>query len=165
MKRMTRMTSIKALTFTATVVLSLAGSAWSADAPDSTVGTWVLVAAKSTCDPPPAPKSHTFRIAKVKGGAFHETIDLVEADGTKTHIEYIAALDGKFVPVTGSGYADSVSIKQVSPQSFSYVLKKKGKPIDSGTYTVSDDGKTMQGSLSGKDAHGAWKCQFVSERQ
>ena len=161
---MKRMTSIKALT-SAAAALALAGFAWSADAPDPLVGTWALDVTKSTCDPPPAPKSHTFRIAKVKGGAFHETIDLVEADGTKTHIEYIAALNGKFVPVTGSGYADSVSIKQVSPLSFNYVLKKKGKPIDSGTFTVSDDGKTMHGSLSGKDANGAWKCQFVSARQ
>ena len=161
---MQRLTSIKALT-SAAAALALTGFAWSADATDPTVGTWTLDAAKSTCDPPPAPKSHTIRIAKVKGGAFHETIDFVEADGTKTHIEYIAARDGKFVPVTGSDYADSVSIKQVSPFSFKYVLKKKGKAIDSGTYTVSDDGKTMQGTLSGKDASGAWKCQFVSVRQ
>jgi hypothetical protein len=161
---MKRMISMKALTFTA-AALTLAAFAWSADAPDPTVGTWVLDGAKSTCDPPPAPKSHTFRIAKVKGGAFHETVDIVEADGTKTHIEFTAARDGKVAPVTGSGYADSVSIKQVSPQSFKYALKKKGKTIDSGTFTVSDDGKTMQGSLSGTAAGAAWKCQFVSVRQ
>jgi hypothetical protein len=161
---MKRTTSIKALTFSA-AALALTGFSWSADAPDPTVGTWVLDITKSTCDPPPAPKSHSIRIAKVKGGAFHETIDFVEGDGTKTHIEYIAALNGKSVPVTGSGYADSASIKQVSPQSFKYVLKKKGKTIDSGTFTVADDGKTMQGSLSGKDGDVAWKCQFVSVRQ
>lgn len=161
---MKHMTSMKALASTA-ATLALAGFAWSADAPDPTVGTWVLDGTKSTCDPPPAPKSHSMRIAKVKGGAFHETIDFVEADGTKTHIEYTATLDGKPVPVTGSGYADSASIKQVSPQSFKYVLKKKGKMIDSGTFTVSDDGKTMQGSLSGKQGEVAWKCQFVSMRQ
>jgi hypothetical protein len=161
---MRRMTSIKALTSTA-AALAIAGFAWSADAPDAFVGTWALNIAKSTCDPPPAPKSHTFRIAKVKGGGVHDTIDLVEGDGTKTNIEFTSARDGKFVPVAGSGYADSVSIKQVSPRSFNYVFKKKGKPIESGTFTVSDDGKSMQGSLSGKDAKGAWKCQFVSERQ
>jgi len=161
---MERMTLIKALTFTA-AALALVDFAGSADAPDPTVGTWVLDLAKSTCDPPPAPKSHSFRIAKVKGGAFHDTIDFVEGDGTKTHIEFTAARDGKFVPVIGSGYADSASTKEVSPQSFKIVLKKKGKPIDSGTFTVSDDGKTMQGSLSGKDDKGAWKCQLVSMRQ
>jgi len=161
---MTRITSIKALMFSA-VALTFAGFASSADAPDPFVGTWMLDVAKSTCDPPPAPKSHTFRIAKVKGGAFHDTIDLVEGNGTKTNIEFTSARDGKFVPVTGSGYADSVSNKQVSPRSFKYVFKKAGKPIESGVFTVSDDGKTLQGSLSGKDAQGAWKCQFVSVRQ
>ncbi len=161
---MKRMISINALTSTA-AALALACFAWPADAPDPFVGTWTLDMAKSTCDPPPAPKSHTFRIAKIKGGGVHDTIDLVEGDGTKTNIEFTSARDGKFVPVTGSGYADSVSIKQVSPRSFQYVFKKKGKPIESGTFTVSDDGKTMQGSLSGKDAKGAWKCQFVSVRQ
>jgi hypothetical protein len=30
-----------------------------------------------------------------------------------------------------------------------YVLKKAGKRIESGTFTVSQDGKTMQGSISG----------------
>jgi hypothetical protein len=161
---MKRMISINALTSIAAAI-ALACFAWSADAPDPFVGTWTLDIAKSTCDPPPAPKSHTFRIAKIKGGGVHDTIDLVEGDGTKTNIEFTSARDGKFVPVTGSGYADSVSIKQVSPRSFQYVFKKKGKPIESGAFTVSDDGKTMQGSLSGKDVKGAWKCQFVSVRQ
>ena len=155
---------ISILIFTA-AALAVAGLACSADAPDPFVGTWVLDIAKSTCDPPPAPKSHTIRIAKIKGGGVHDTIDLVEGDGTKTNIEFTSARDGKFVPVTGSGYADSVSIKQVSPRAFTYVFKKKGKPIESGTFTVSEDGKTMQGSLSGKDAKGAWKCQFLSAHQ
>jgi hypothetical protein len=159
-----RITFIDALTLTA-AALTLTSFASSADTPDAFVGTWVLNTAKSTCDPPPAPKSHTFRIAKVKGGAFHETIDLVEGDGTKTHIDFTTARDGKFVRVTGSGYTDSVSVKQIDPKSFKYEFKKAGKPIESGTFTVSEDGKTMQGSLSGKDAGGAWKCNWVSERQ
>jgi hypothetical protein len=161
---MTLMTCIRVLAVTS-AALTLMSLASAADAPDPFAGTWVLNPTKSSCDPPPTPKSHTFRIAKVKGGAFHETIDLVEGDGTKTHIEFITARNGKYVPVTGSGYADSVSITDVSPKSFNYTFKKAGKPIESGTFTVSDDGKTMQGSLSGKDAQGAWKCQWVSERQ
>ena len=136
-----------------------------ADTQDPFVGTWLLNPAKSTCDPPPAPKSHTFRIAKVKGGAFHETIDFVRDDGPNGHMEFITARDGKFVRVTGTGYADSVSITQVDPRSFNYVLKKAGKRIESGTFIVSQDGKTMQGSLSGKSAKGAWKCNWVSDRQ
>jgi len=162
---MVRMTFTRALTLTAAATLAMISLASLADTADPFVGTWVLNAAKSTCDPPPSPKSHNFRIAKLKGGAFHETIDLVEGDGTKTHIEFITARDGKFVPVTGSGYAESVSVTQVDQRTFKYVFKKARKPIESGTFTVSEDGKTMQGSLSGKDAEGAWKCNWVSDRQ
>jgi hypothetical protein len=161
---MARMTSIEALTLTA-VVLSLTSFASSSDAPDSFVGTWVLNAAKSACDPPPAPKSQTFTIAEAPRGAIHETIDIVDDDGTKTHMEYTSARDGKYVPVTGTGYADSVSITLVDPSTTQYVMKKEGKRIDSGTFTVSKDGKTTRGSLSGKDAGGAWKCHLVFDRQ
>jgi hypothetical protein len=161
---MARMSCMKALTLTA-AAFALTGFTLAADTQDPFVGTWLLNPAKSTCDPPPAPKSHTFRIAKVKGGAFHETIDFVGGDGSSGHMEFMTARDGKFVRVTGSGYADSVSVKEINPKSFKYTLKKAGKPIESGTFTVSEDGKTMQGSLSGKDAHGDWKCSWVSERQ
>jgi len=159
-----RITSIEALTLTA-VAIALTSFASSADTPDPSVGTWVLNAAKSTCDPPPAPKNQTYTIAETPGRAIHETIDFVEADGTSTHMEFTAARDGKYVPVAGSGYADSVSITQVDPSTTKYVLKKAGKRIDSGTFTVSKDGKTTIGSLSGKDADGAWKCHFVFDRQ
>jgi hypothetical protein len=161
---MTRIASIKALTFTA-VALTLTSFASSADTPDPSVGTWVLNTAKSTCDPPPAPKSHTLTIAEAPGGAIHETIDMVEGDGKRTHMEFTSARDGKYVPVTGSEYADSVSITQVNPTTMKYVLKKAGKHLESGTFAISKDGKSMKGSLSGKDSQGAWKCNFVSDRQ
>ena len=161
---MARTTSIEALILTA-VAVTLTGSASSADAPDPSVGTWVLNAAKSTCNPPPAPKSETYTIAEAPGGAIHETIDMVDDDGTKTHMEFTVRSDGKFVPVTGSDYADSVSYTQVDPRTTKYVLKKAGKRVDSGTFTVSKDGKTTKGSLSGKDTDGAWKCEFVFDRQ
>jgi hypothetical protein len=161
---MGRMTFIKAMTLTA-AVLALASFASAVDTPDPFVGTWVLNVAKSTFDPGPPMKSHTFRIAKVKGGAFHDTIDFVEGDGSSTHLEFTAPLNGKFVPVTGSAYADSVSITQVTAKSFKYAFKKAGKRIESGTFTVAEDGKTLEGSLSGTDAGVAWKYHFISDRQ
>jgi hypothetical protein len=161
---MGRMTLIKALTLTA-AALALTGLASAADTPDPFVGTWVLNIPKSTFDPGPPVKSHTLRIAKVKGGAYHDTVDLVEGDGSSTHIEFTAPLNGKFVPVTGSGYADSVSATQVTPRSFKYVLKKAGKRIETGTLTVAEDGKTLEGSLSGTDAGVAWKYHLISDRQ
>jgi len=161
---MGRMNFIRALTLSA-AALALTSIASAADTADPFVGTWVLNIAKSTFDPGPPMKSHTLRIAKVKGGAFHDTVDLVEGDGSSTHIEFTAPLNGKFVPVTGSGYADSVSATQVTPRSFKYVLKKAGKRIETGTFTVAEDGKTLEGALSGTDAGVAWKYHFISDRQ
>jgi hypothetical protein len=157
-------TSITALTLTA-VTITLTSFASPAATPDPSVGTWVMNASKSTCDPPPAPKSHTLMIAEAPGSAIHETIDMMEGDGTTTHMEFTSARDGKYVPVTGSGYADSVSVTQVDPRTVKYVLKKAGKRIDWGTFKISKDGKTMVGSLSGKDSQGPWKCHLVSDRQ
>jgi hypothetical protein len=161
---MVRITSIKAMAFSAAALI-LAALSSPADTPDPFVGTWILDAAKSSCDPPPAPTSHTFTIAEAPGGALHETIDLVEGDGTKTHMEFTATRDGKYVPVTGTGYADSVSLTQVDSTTFKYALKKDGKRFESGTFKLSKSGKTLHGRLAGSGPQGAWKCHFVSDRQ
>lgn len=161
---MARITSIEALTLTA-VAFTLTSFASSANASDPFVGTWVLNAAKSDCDPPPAPKSQTFTITEAPGGAIHETIDIVDDDGTKTHMEFTSARDGKYVPISGSGYADSVSITLIDSSTTKYVMRKAGKRIDSGTFTVSKDGKTNTGSLSGKDGAVVWKCHFIFDRE
>lgn len=155
--------STTALTLSA--ALMFIGLARAADAPDPLIGTWILDPTKSACNPPPAPTSHVLTIAAAPGGTTHNTVDLVEGDGTKTHLEFTTARDGKYVPVTGSGYADSASLTQVNPRSFKYALKKSGKTMESGSFTVSHDGKTLHAAMSGKSADGAWKCTFFSNRQ
>ena len=155
--------SMTALSLTA--ALAFTGVARAADAPDLLIGTWVLNPAKSICDPPPGPKSHTLTIAAVSGGAIHNTVDMVDGDGSKYHMEFTSARDGKYSPLTGTDYADSASLKQVNSRSFKYAFKKSGKAIESGTFTVSHDGKTIHGALSGKTSDGSWKCTYLSVRQ
>ncbi len=160
---MPRIGLIKVMIVTAT--LTMAGIASSADGQDPFVGTWILNVSKSTFDPGPPMKSHSFKIEQMPDGAFHNTIDLVEADGTRTHMEFTTARNGKWVPVTGTTYADSVSVAKTGNRSFKYAFKKDGKRIESGTFTVADDGKTMLGDLSGNDGGVLWKYHWVSERQ
>jgi len=163
---MKRMTFIKVIALTTVAALGVITLASSADAPSPFVGTWVLNISKSTFDPGPPLKSHTFRIAQVRGGGFHETIDYVEGNGSAIHLDFTAAFDGKYVPLTGSAEAKSVSITQVNPTTVQYVFKKAKKRVEWGTFTVSDDGKTMQGALSGKEADGTvWKYQYFFDRQ
>jgi hypothetical protein len=160
------MTSIKLLVVTATAALTMISFASWADTSSPFVGTWVLNIAHSIFDPGPPLKSHTFRIAQVRGGGFHDTIDYVKGDGSTIHLDFTAAFDGKYVPLTGSAEAKSVSVTQVNPTTFKYVFKKARKPVESGTFTVSKDGKTMQGTLSGKEADGTvWKYHYVFDRR
>jgi hypothetical protein len=161
---MIRAASIMASICTAAILTTIAVAA-SADSQGPFVGTWVLNVAKSTFDPGPPMKSHVATITEAPGGGFHESIDLVESDGTRTHMEFTTPLDGKYVPVTGTDYADSVSLTKTGDRSFKYSFRKAGKRIESGTFTVSEDGKTLVGSLSGNDGGVIWKYHWVSEKQ
>ena len=90
----------------------------------------------------------------------------MEADGSSNHMEYtVPPGGGKAVPVTGSEYADSITVTLVNARTIKYVLTKAGKTVESGTFTVSKSGKTMQGPLSGTYENVHWKDHFVYDRQ
>ncbi len=147
----------------ALIVISVASSA---DAPSPFVGKWVLNVSKSTFDPPPPVKSNTSTVTEVSGGGLHTAIDNVEADGSSNHMEYtIPPGGGKSVPVTGTTYADSINVTQVNARTIKYALIKAGKTVETGTFTVSKSGKTMQGPLSGTYENVHWKDHFVYDRQ
>jgi len=159
-----RTISCKALVFLAGA-LGMAGVAWSADATSPLAGKWVLNVAKSTFDPPPALKSNVFVITEAPSGAIHQTVDYVEDNGNATHMELTTAFDGKEVPVTGGGEADSVIATQPKPGRFHYVFKKAGKWVESATFHVSADGKSLRGWIHGVDTQGKWKYHYVFDRQ
>jgi hypothetical protein len=102
------------------------------------VGTWKLNVAKSK-----APfKSGTSVIESV-GDGIKFTVDLVGADGAKSHWGFTAKFDGKDVPVTGdSMYGDTVAVTRINERTLQIVGKYKGKPSTTHTITVSADGKT-----------------------
>jgi hypothetical protein len=159
------MASIRSLALISTAALMIMSAASSADTSNPFVGTWVLDIAKSTFDPPPPLKSHHVAITAEPEGKFHNSIDIVEGDGTRTHLEFTTALDGKAVPVTGYPYADSVRVSQVGPRTQKEVFLKGGKAVETGSFTVSADGKTMQGPISGTDGKVSWKYHYIFDRQ
>jgi hypothetical protein len=157
---------VKTLAIAATAAFTLASVASSADTVNPFVGKWVLNVAKSTFDPPPPPKSNTATTTEAAGGGLHTVIDIVEADGSNTHMEYTVPPGGaKATPVTGSDYADSIIVTYVNARTIKYSLSKAGKVIESGDLTVSKSGKTMQGPLSGTYQNTPWKDHFVYDRQ
>jgi hypothetical protein len=156
---------MKLLSVGVAAALTLVSLTSSADTPNPFVGTWVLNVPKSTFDPPPPLKSSTVTIAAAAAGAVHSTIDIVEADGKSQHVEYTTALDGKAVPINGYPEADSIIVTQVNSRTVKDVFLKAGKPVERGTFTISKDGKTMRGHLSGTEGDVHWKYHYVLDRQ
>src|ERR671925_377421 len=100
------------------VVLALAGSAalMLAQAPDPFVGTWKLNLAKSKYTGAAAPKSDTLTF-EAQGNGLRLTREGIAADGSRIAYSFATSLDGKPVPVSGSGTpggADMEAVKRIN---------------------------------------------------
>ena len=134
----------------AAVFVALVGAPILAQSTNPLVGTWKLNVAKSKAQF----KSGTSVIEAV-GEGIKFTVDLVGADGTKSHWGFTANFDGKDVPVTGdSPYGDTVSVTRVNPRTIQIAGKYKGKATTNHTITVSADGKTRTSTAKGTDKNG-----------
>jgi hypothetical protein len=67
----------------------------------------------------------------------------VAADGTQSTAQTTYVLDGKYYPISGVADYDSLSGKQIDPNSAAFVLKKSGKRVSTTDRKVSDDGKIL----------------------
>lgn len=128
-------------------------------ADDPVVGTWQLNASKSTFNGGSAPKSQT-RTYSQSGPSITFVQKTVAADGATATNQATYQLDGKDYPITGAGDYDSLSGKQVNPQTATFTLKKGGKPVGTTSRTVSKDGKTMTSKIQLTTAKGE-KTQSV----
>ena len=117
----------------------------------SMTGTWEFNAAKSTSTMP-LPKSQTRTYAVT---AKEETMSGtgINASGKPMETGFTAGLDGKDYPYKGPN-ADMISLTPVDAFSTKFVLKNGGKPVLSGTRTMSADGKVLTLSGTGTDAAG-----------
>jgi hypothetical protein len=132
-------------------ILTLATSA--ALAADAAVGTWKLNVAKSTFSPGPAPKSQTRTYVESAGG-LALTIKTVAADGKESTYAVSYSYDGKPYAATGTADFDMVSVTRVDALTVTSIQTKAGKPVGTGTRTVSKDGKTMTFAAKLTDAKG-----------
>ena len=117
---------------------------------DPLLGTWVLNLSKSTYTSTP-PKSQTVRF-ETRGDATAMISDIVAADGTKTHREYVAKEDGKDYPFPGSRAADTISVKRIDARTIERTDKKGGKVVSTLVRRLSADGKSF--TVTSKDASG-----------
>jgi hypothetical protein len=136
---MTRLLTLAAVTLTAAITFS--ALALGADT-DPAMGTWQLNLSKSTYTPGTAPKSQT-RVYSKSGQSITLVIKTVAADGTQSTANTTYQLDGKDYPISGVADYDTLSAKQIDPNSAAFVLKKSGKRVGTTDRKVSADGKTL----------------------
>ena len=124
-----------------------------AAAADPVIGTWQLNVSKSKFTPGPAPKSET-RTYSQSGPSITLVIKRVGADGNEMTSQATYQLDGKDYPWTGDPSFDSLSVKQVDSNTVEFTTKKAGKVVQTGSRTVSKDGKTLTHKSKGTTAKG-----------
>ena len=113
-----------------------------AQSKDPVIGTWKINPEKSKYNPGPPPKSLVVKFEPA-GKGVKNTTEFVNAEGKAFTIVYTAEYDGKDVPLTGSGTANAVAIKQLKDGSVERVDKKDGKVTSTMVRKVSKDGKTL----------------------
>lgn len=134
-------------------VASLLVLATTAMAADPVMGTWQLNVAKSKFSPGPAPKSD---VRTYTSGADGTTMTwkITSAAGKEMTVTSTFRTDGKDYPVTGTPNFDTLTLKQVDPNTVHSIQKKGGKVIGESTRTVSKDGKELTLKSKGTAADG-----------
>jgi len=143
------------------LLICLLGASPSATASgDPMAGTWKLNLAKSKYSPGPAPKSSVVTIT-IENNTETYTAENVDAAGFATHGAFTVKLDGSEAPVSGLSYADTISIKRISPNHMVATLKKEGKVAMTVDVKVAADGKSRTLIYSGKNADGKAEHDIV----
>ena len=135
---------------------------------DNSIGTWKVNTAKSKYTPAPMPVKSLTSAREAAPGGVKVTLTGERADGTAINATYTAKYDGSAAAVTGSGAPyDSISIKQVNANTFTYEAKQtNGKYHANGRSVISKDGKTMTTTTKGTDTNGAaMTMKLVYEKQ
>lgn len=150
----------------AVVVLAIA--AVTGLAADNSVGTWKLNIEKSKYTPAPLPVKSLTSVREAAPGGVKVTVTGERVDAAPLNSTYTAKYDGSATAVTGTGTPyDSISIKQVNANTFTYNAKQtKGKYRANGRTVISSDGKTMTTTAKGTDPDGkAMVLKLVYDKQ
>jgi hypothetical protein len=135
---------------------------------DNSLGTWKIDLAKCKYTPAPIPLKKYIMTREAARGGVKVTILGERTDGTIINATYTAKFDGSATTVEGTGAPyDTVSMKQVDANTFTYEMKKTGgKYQASGRMEVSKDGKTLTMMSKGTDVDGTpMSLTLVTEKQ
>ena len=121
---------------------------------DGTLGTWKVNLAKSKYEPGPPPTSDARVLEAWETDGVKFTGTSVGADGTRFTVGLAAHYDGKDYKVTGTPDVDTIALKRMNPNTFTYTLKKGGNVVERGKYVVSKNGKMLTLTGTGTNAKG-----------
>ena len=123
---------------------------------DNTLGTWKLNPEKSKTANGQSRITSLTVIREASPGGVKVTGKGEREDHSKVDITYTAKYDGKAVSLSGSGLPyDTIAVKQVDANTLTDVRSKKGGAYKgTGTWAVSNDGKTATLTTKGTGADG-----------
>ena len=134
-----------------------AAQARNSQANDPLIGTWQLDVTKSSFTGAPAgaaPFRREMTFESVANGIKHTTVTR-DALGGANPSEYTVKFDGKDYPAPADSALDTNSIRRIDANTIERTGKIKGQVIETVTYAVSADGKTLtvtqKGSINGID--------------
>jgi hypothetical protein len=127
---------------------------WKLDRARSTFQTsWLRIGMEEGRDGT-APERRTMVIEPAGGGIRHITdTQIVANDSGVFRTEYTAQFDGKDVPIKG-GVLETVSLKRLDDHTFERTGKIKGDVVETSTWKLSPDGKTLTVTTKGKVPQG-----------
>ena len=122
---------------------------------DPWMGTWKVNLARSTYSPGPVPTvAGTVKMEPMAGG-FKTAIDATNPQGQPTHTETVGKFDGKDNPVTGAPTPNTTAAyKRINGRTFEVQGEVDGKPTITTRVVVSEDGKSLTATQTGKNAQG-----------
>lgn len=127
---------------------------------DPWVGTWTLDLQRSKFAAGfPKPASQTIVVEFSGEAAVKFSSDTVEADGKKTHIEFVTAYDGKPTTLKGSPLADTVAVTQPRPHYRTYIYSKGGNVVSSNDVVLWGNAQLM--TINSKEVRGSETVENV----
>ena len=144
------------------LLLVMAASAFAADANSgkSAVGNWMLNPAKSHFQNMPAPKMERLRVPKDDEAGLKWSLTGADADGKGYHQEYEGPTDGSYHPIKGAENPKTVAYTRANSVTSWMIKDEMGAIIETGSGSVSPDGRTLTLKGTRKTAQG--ESQFTS---
>jgi hypothetical protein len=140
---MTRKASVGCiLTVVATLAIGV-GRVTLAQGADPRVGTWKMNLTKSKFSPGPGPKELMLVYTAEPSGRMSLSLKGIDPEGKPINANQNIIMDEKDHPTTDNPNWDATSWKHVDARTYEVTRKKSGKVVQTGTNTVSADGKTL----------------------